>query len=157
MTPSLPQFFKHQPGGLLGRYVRSVWYHPAGATAGDSGVLTLAAGHAGLVISLEGRPQSIWTDAQQRGRPQAWRQATVRLPPGGPVASALVGGGAALGISFAPGGLRQFTPLALCDIGSGVAPLQDLIGAQADGFVECLAAPSSAATRFALARPCAAG
>ncbi len=143
-------FHKHQPCGVLARYVRSFWYQPASVAAPDAGMLTLATGQTELVISLDNQPQAIWADADPRAPAATWRRATLRLPHGGPVASALVGGGAALGISFAPGGLRHFMPLAMSDFGAEVVSYRDVFGAWGAELIERLAAPSPAATKFAL-------
>ena len=104
MRPSMLNFFKHRPTGLLARYVDSFWYR--GQTeAATTGMLVLPSGRAEFVFSLDGTPQACWTGLDRSGQRRDLSYATLRLPNCAPVASALSGYGAAFGVSFKPHGL----------------------------------------------------
>ncbi|MBI5720469.1 MAG: helix-turn-helix transcriptional regulator [Burkholderiales bacterium] len=150
MKVSMPTFFHHRPAGLLGRYVESFWYRPATALGADTGMLVLPGGRAEFVISLDGAPQTSWTDLERGGLRSKLHHATVRLPNCAPVATALSGRGGAFGVALKPHGLRRFTRADLGNVESGMAALEQVWGSRADELVERLAEAPTPASKFAL-------
>ena len=149
MRPSMLNFFKHRPTGLLARYVDSFWYR--GQTeAATTGMLVLPSGRAEFVFSLDGAPQACWTGLDRSGQRRDLSYATLRLPNCAPVASALSGYGAAFGVSFKPHGLRHFCRVAFTDVEPEVASLSDLCGRSAEDLVQRLTEAPTPPAKFAV-------